>query len=505
MRVSIGIDVQAGRDASRTRCGAHVRRGLRPLLAFVVWGAAVVAWPVTTHGQAAARLDAEAPEGLTLARALGYAADHYPAVKAALEQVTAAAAGVDVARAAYLPRLDTLWQSNRATANNVFGQLLPQSVLPALVGPVLPQASGDSVWGSAVGALLTWEAVDLGLRRAGVASAEAAAVKARHEHDLTKLEVQYAVGTAYLAVAAAERAVTAARGDLERRTALARVARGMADAQLRPGAEASRAEAERALADTRIIQARQALSVAQAHLGRLLGAPMDLPAIDDSALFEALPTWRADVDAPPASHPLAEVRQAAIGVAEAQEGILAHTDRPRVLLQSSLFARGSGAATSGPFDGGLTGLRLTRANWAAGVQVLFPNLFAVPALRARKAVAAANTRAETARYDEAILSVSSQRLVARAVMDATQAIAANTPVQLAAAKLTESQASARYAAGLASIVEVADAQNLLAQAEFQDAIARVDVWRALLADAVARGDIGPFIALGPRVGPAGGR
>ena len=59
-------------------------------------------------------------------------------------------------------------------------------------------------------------------------------------------------------------------------------------------------------------------------------------------------------------------------------------------------------------------------------------------------------------------------------------------MQLAAAQQSEAQARARYQAGLASIVEVADAQSLLAQAEYQDQLARVDVWRALLAQAVAQ-------------------
>src|SRR3954469_24196673 len=105
------------------------------------------------------------PANLTLEQALQYHVHHYPTIRAALEQTHASAAGVDVARAAYLPRLDSLWQSNRATANNVFGQLLPQSVIPALTGPVLPSPTSESVWGSAAGALLTWEPVDLGLRR----------------------------------------------------------------------------------------------------------------------------------------------------------------------------------------------------------------------------------------------------------------------------------------------------------------------------------------------------
>jgi outer membrane protein TolC len=63
-----------------------------------------------------------APQTFTLGQAMQYAVDHYPTVRAALEQVEASSAGVSIAKSAYLPRLDTIWQSNRATANNVFGQ-----------------------------------------------------------------------------------------------------------------------------------------------------------------------------------------------------------------------------------------------------------------------------------------------------------------------------------------------------------------------------------------------
>jgi outer membrane protein TolC len=68
-------------------------------------------------------------------------------------------------------------------------------------------------------------------------------------------------------------------------------------------------------------------------------------------------------------------------------------------------------------------------------------------------------------------------------------------VQLAAARQSETQARARYQAGLASIAEIADAQSLLAQAEVQDQLARVDVWRGLLAEAAAQGDLTQFVRL----------
>ena len=47
-------------------------------------------------------------------------------------------------------------------------------------------------------------------------------------------------------------------------------------------------------------------------------------------------------------------------------------------------------------------------------------------------------------------------------------VAENTPIELKAARDTESQARARYQAGLATIVDVAEAQGLLVQAEGED-------------------------------------
>ena len=177
---------------------------------------------------------------------------------------------------------------------------------------------------------------------------------------------------------------------------------------------------------------------------------------------------------------------------------MSRTDLPRLYLQSSVFARGSGANANGTLDGGpgdSVGLGLERANWAAGFQIVFPNLFDFSSLSARKAAAAASARVETARHDEALLQIASERQTASVMVRAARAIAANMPVQVAAASQSVTQATARYQAGLASIVEVADAQSLVAQSDVQDQIARVDVWRALLAQAVADGAIGAVLDL----------
>jgi outer membrane protein TolC len=226
----------------------------------------------------------------------------------------------------------------------------------------------------------------------------------------------------------------------------------------------------------------------------VLGTPDGSVGVNTARLLDnVVPPAAPTVPAPP--HPLVQSEQAALDLARAREDILTKTDRPRLYLQSSISARGSGANPDGVFEGGADGLGLERANWAAGVQVVFPNLFDFSSLRARRAAADALTRAESARYDEAVLTVTSQQRAADAMVEAARAIAQNTPIQLAAARQSEAQARARYDAGLAGIIEVAEAQNLLAGAEYQDAAARVDMWRALLARGVAQGNLASLVDL----------
>ena len=124
--------------------------------------------------------------------------------------------------------------------------------------------------------------------------------------------------------------------------------------------------------------------------------------------------------------------------------------------------------------------------------VTFP-LFDFASIRERKKIEVYNERTESARYDQIVQDLNGQMEQARAVLSAARRIAQNTPIQVEAARTSEQQASARYKAGLGNIVEVAEAQRILAQAEIDDALARLGVWRALLAAAAASGDLQPFL------------
>jgi outer membrane protein TolC len=185
------------------------------------------------------------------------------------------------------------------------------------------------------------------------------------------------------------------------------------------------------------------------------------------------------------------VSLAQIAVVEAREQVLDRAYRPRVTLQASLFARGSGADVPGQPSLG-DGLWLQVPNWALGATLTFPAFDLFP-LRARRQVEAQSLVAEKAQYDQTLTELTTQEARARAVLKAATDIAANTPIERQAAVEAETRARARYDSGLATITEVADATRVLAQAEADDAIARLGVWRALLALSQVHGDLAPFI------------
>jgi outer membrane protein len=194
---------------------------------------------------------------LTLDQAVDFALANCPAVRASMERSLASKEGVSLSRTTYLPRTDLLWQSNRATRNNIFGLVLPQSVVPPISGPVLSSTSDRGVWGSVAGLLLSWEPFDFGYRAANVDVAKATENRANAELSLTKLDVAGGVGDAFLRLAAAQQQVKAAEADVDRRQVLVTSVHALVKQELRPGADASRVDAELAAAKIQLIRSQQ--------------------------------------------------------------------------------------------------------------------------------------------------------------------------------------------------------------------------------------------------------
>jgi outer membrane protein TolC len=346
------------------------------------------------------------PATVTLPQAIDNSLKNYPSIRVSQEQINAAAAAIQLARTAYLPRVDALAQFNRATRNNVFGLLLPQSAIPSMSGPVIGSNNLGSVWGSAVGALVTWEPFDFGLRSANIAVANAARTQSETAVKRTQFDVAVATVDAYLTLVAAQETIRAAQAGVDRAEVILKTITAQVNVQLRPGADESRAEAELAAARTESIQAQQAIEVARATLSQFIGTDPARIAVVTGSLVQ-LPPEQAAASLNTAVNPAIVEQNAVVEQARAQLRALERSYFPRFYLQGAAYARGTGAETNGGRLSGLNGLAPNFQNYALGFSVTFP-ILDLPSLHAREAAQSATIRSQAARSEQIAMDLRAQ-------------------------------------------------------------------------------------------------
>ncbi len=437
---------------------------------------------------------AQSPVSLT--DAVERARKTYPAIQVSRSQVDAAAASIRLARTSYLPRLDSIAQVNRATRNNIYGMLLQQPVISPISGPPVIENSATSVFGSAVGLLVDWEPFDFGLRKSRVELAESTRRRTEASVVRTQFDAASAAADVYLTILASQETVKAASASVERSKVLLTSVEALVRAELRPGADAAVARAEWAAAQAQVVRSKQAVSEAKAILAGLIGETPANIAVSEGRLLTS-PEASALQGSELGSNPLAREQAAVIEEVKAKLKTLDRQWSPRFSIQGSTYARGTGARPDFTTLGGANGLAPSFYNWGLGFSVKFPILDQAP-IRAQQAEQAANVRTEESRYKLIVTDLETRRHRALAALEAAKDIALLTPPQVDAARAAASQAGTRYKSGLATVVEAADAQRVLSQAEIDDALAKLNVWRAILAVGTAEGDLAPFLQMAGR-------
>ncbi len=423
---------------------------------------------------------------LDLEGAIAFATAHHPTLRADAADIRAATEQIDVERARYTPDLEVFAQLARGTTNAVPGPFFAVPALPVL-GGTAGRTFDSGHWDSEVGASASWDT--LGYRKwdALIDKARAELRLARDSATATALDVQYLAADKLVLALERDRAVAAAQAGVDRAQVFVTIVQATVGSDLRAGADLSRAKAELAFAKTALARAQAARAVSLAELREALGAP-------DAQVQPELGRLGGDPPAALAGKPGRDPRIAAaqdrVHVAEAERRVLATGTQPKLALVGALFGRGSDELTGGADAHGLVP---DVPNWALGVLFTWPvlaNRSVAPAVRAQQARVAR----EQAHQDVLAQQLAARDGQARALLDGALEVARNTPDALQAAKDAETQTTARFRAQLATADDVAQAQRLLVQAETDDALARLDVWRALLFVAYANGDLALFLA-----------
>ncbi len=460
----------------------------RPLAGRLVLGVAILTALLLSSFVHAEELP---PAPLSLRQAVEFALAHHPRLRVQAAAEDAMKAQVGVARTAYLPEVNFSLQLNVGTGNVLRGPLFSMPTIPSISGPPTGRGMSDASIGTLIGGGASWDVLSLVKGMAQVDAALAAQAQVHAEAEARRLEIAYAAADQFLDLLARQETVRAAQAGVERARVFATIVKARVDQSLRPGADASRADAELALASSFLVRADQAASMSRAALARALGVADREVAILPGRLREASPPDLSQANVQH-QHPLVVESTAAVRAAEARQHAVSLEYLPRLDILAALWARGSGLTSGSLEPSAGAGLVPDTPNVVAGLVLTWPALNLIKT-RARTRVEAALSKQAGAALEDVTQTVLTEVRMAHETLLAARRMVANTAVELAAARAAELQATARYRAGLAQVVEVAEAQRLLTQAESDDATERMNIWRALLLVGRGVGDLSPFL------------
>ncbi len=459
----------------------HARPPIR-----TIFVAALAALAVLAQASAAEGPPNRPVRSMTLPEALAYAREHQPAVRAALARVQASEADARATRARWTPYVAATGQLLVGTANNTTASYL------GVLGVDLPRIGGTPV--SATGPLdgypstlaavsLTQQVFDFGRVAADAALDDVVTGYQRASAQAQEMGVALGVEESFFAVQAARSVLRSSEEALQR----ARVHRDQAQAGvkagLRPPLDFTRADADVARYEVGRVRAEAGVVASQAALAAAVGIPEErLDASGGSPAPSMLPSLQASIQRSIELDPVVKAAEMQVHAQEAATDAISARLRPMLLLSGSFSGREGGAPPALPRDAAPHGGWVPDIpNWDVALVLRIPIFDWVT----WKQVDASRQREEVRRAELDLVRQGQTAAVQRAwvaVDSARKAIVA-LEREVQASRDNAAQADARFRAGLATIVELTDAEALRVTSEIQLALGRFDEarQRALLA------------------------
>lgn len=460
--------LKGGRPMSETL--ARGRWSRAPLILCIVLGAAPLARAVQIRT-------------VTLPEALAYARARQPSVKSALAEFEARRAEARVPRAQWLPQVGATAQVYLATSNNTTASYVavPELDIPR-VGGTDARTQANASWSPTASTLagigIGQEVFDFGRISAQIAVADAYAAMAKANAESVGLDIALGVEEAYHGVITAKEVLTATEDALKRAVTHRDYAAAGVKSGLHPPIDLTRAQADVARLEVRLIQAESGLQEARAALAAAMGSTE--PEVDAAPIETDVAAAPAFADAMRTAVERNPDILAAVAQLNARHEAVSAVTRellPNILASAALTGRAGGAAPASMNDIPLgDGWLPDVANWHVGL-ILQWNIFDGTVLARRSA---AKAREEAARAEVELARMNVGLFAEKSYLDLDAALAALPRLKLAvdAAVANQKQADARFKAGLGNIIELADAEALLTDSELQYAIGEFNVARA---------------------------
>ncbi len=413
-----------------------------------------------------------------------------PKLEALRQQASATQENIQLAKNSMVPDLNIGYQVNLATYNNITGMSYPGFLLP-ISGP--PSVSNDLnfVPGTAAGALLKWNPITFGQRNAAIEKATAQFKQANAAYNEDLFQSEYNAINIYLESVYYKQLMKSVQASIDRNKVGLEQALVLAINGLRQGMDTVQFYSAIAQGEIEFLQSERVYQGRLIELSRLTA--MNSSAEDillTDTLFNPTINLLVDTSTIITSHPHFQSLEAQKNITAAGLREIERSWVPQLDIWGNLYARGSGIDAYGQVNKS-DGFNLSRTNAGIGVQLSFP-VFQLTKMNIKKKQYESLLKADEARLVQVQLDITKETANALQQYRQDVKIANKSPVLLKAATDVYEGLKLSYDAGLIDYTRLAQAQYELLNAEVNYANSRLQVWRSLLAVAVAKGNLDLF-------------
>ncbi|MDP4263517.1 MAG: TolC family protein [Bacteroidota bacterium] len=430
------------------------------------------------------------PTRLSIKEALQKVQANLPQLEAFRQQASATQQDIRLAKNSIVPDLTVGYQVNLATFNNITGMSYPGFLLP-VSGPPSINNDLNFVPGSAAGALIKWNPVSFGQRSAAIEKATAQFKQANATYNEQLFQYQYNAINIYLEAVYYKHLLKNVQAAIDRNNTGLEQSLVLAKTGLRPGIDTSRFQSAIAQSEIDFLQTERVYQQELTELSRLTG-------IDSSAenivltdtLFNTTVMMPVDTVSYIITHPYFQTLEAQKNSTAASLKEIQKSWVPQLDIWGNIYSRGSGVDAAGHINKP-DGFNLSRTNAGVGIQLSFPVL-QYSKVNIKKRQYQSLLKADEARLAQAQRDITKQTATALQQYQQDIKIAGKSPVLLKAATAVYEGLKLSYETGLTDYTQLAQAQYELLKAEVNDANALLQLWRSLLAVAVAKGNLNLF-------------
>lgn len=428
-------------------------------------------------------------EKLSIREALEKVRHNLPQLEIYRQQAAAAKENVPLAKSTLVPDVTAGYQLNMATVNNITGMSYPGFMLP-ISGPPSLNNEMNFVPGTAIGALVKWNPFTFGQRSAAIEKASAQYQQANATYNEKLFHFQYAVINVYLEALFLKNVNHISAAVIQRNKTELEQSFVLAKNGLKPGIDTAQFQSLITQSEIEYLQTEKNYLVKLTELTRLTGisnSPDSLVLTDSTFKPLLLTTDSLSLNNHPYYQSIeAQKNTTAAGLHEIQRSWV-----PQFDVWGNVYARGSGVNANGVINKA-DGWELSRTNAGVGVQLSFP-ILQFSKVNIRKKQYGLLLKSDEARLAQARLNISKQVQSAELQYKEDMKIAGKTPMRLKIADEVYEGLKLSYEAGLIDYTRLYQAQYELTQAELNNAAAQLQLWRSLLAVAVAKGNLSIFI------------